>query len=55
MSNKKLFSDRRWIDIPRCEVVGHREITKEEKQEAEEAHRRILQQREEYKKQHQKD
>lgn len=55
MSDKKLFTDRRWTDIPLGEVIGHREITEEEKQEAEEAHRLILKQREEYKKQHQKD
>lgn len=31
MSEKKPYSDRRWTDIPQCIVIGHEEITEEEK------------------------
>lgn len=31
MSEKKPYSDRRWTDIPKCIVIGHEEITEEEK------------------------
>ena len=31
MSEKKPYSDRRWTDIPKCIVIGHSEITEEEK------------------------
>lgn len=31
-SEKKLFTDRRWTDIPKCEVIGHSEVTEEEKE-----------------------
>ncbi|MBS6613237.1 MAG: hypothetical protein KH285_00630 [Anaerotruncus sp.] len=31
MSEKKPYSDRRWTDIPKCTVIGHEEITEEEK------------------------
>lgn len=31
MSEKKPYSDRRWTDIPKCIVIGHSEVTEEEK------------------------
>lgn len=31
---KKLFTDRRWTDIPMPEVIGHSEVSKEERIEA---------------------
>lgn len=31
MSEKKPYSDRRGTDIPQCIVIGHEEITEEEK------------------------
>lgn len=31
MEKKKPYSDRRWTDIPQCEVIGHVEFTEEEK------------------------
>lgn len=30
--NKKLFTAKRWTDIPQATVIGHREITEEEKE-----------------------
>lgn len=33
MENKKPYSDRRWTDIPECEVTGHIEFTEEQKAE----------------------
>jgi len=32
MSEKKLFSDKRWHDIPNGKTVGHIEFTEEEKE-----------------------
>lgn len=32
MSEKKLFSDKRWHDIPKGKTVGHIEFTEEEKE-----------------------
>ncbi len=32
MSEKKLFTDRRWTDIPKATVIGHSEVTEEEKE-----------------------
>lgn len=34
MSEKKLYSDRRWNDPPQATVIGHRELTEEEKRQA---------------------
>lgn len=48
MNEKSLFTDRRWTDIPKGEVIGHIDITEQEKQEAKKAHEKILKKREEY-------
>ena len=34
MSNKKLYSDKRWTEPIGCEVVGHIEMSPEEHEEA---------------------
>lgn len=34
MDNKKPFSHPRWNDPPQAKVIGHVELTEEEKQEA---------------------
>ncbi|WP_394899586.1 hypothetical protein [Clostridium paraputrificum] len=31
MSDKKLFIDRRWHEPPKVEVIGHREISEEDR------------------------
>ncbi|GAC42286.1 hypothetical protein [Paenibacillus popilliae] len=31
--DKKPFTDRRWTDPPAVKVIGHRELSEEEKQE----------------------
>ena len=41
MSEKKLFSDPRWYDDPAAKVIGHRELTPEEKKRAEEMRKSI--------------
>ena len=33
MGNKKPYSDKRWTDIPKCEVIGHVELTEEQRAE----------------------
>lgn len=42
MDNKKLFSDRRWTDPPVATVIGHRELTENEKKRAKEYKKRII-------------
>ena len=49
MSDKKLFSDPRWNDASLPKVVGHRELTPEEKKQAEEMRKRIEARRKEKK------
>lgn len=41
MNDKKLFTDRRWTDIPQATVISHRELTDEEKGKAKEYRKRI--------------
>lgn len=33
MEEKKLFTAPRWNDVPQATVIGHREISKEEKRQ----------------------
>lgn len=42
MSEKKLFSDRRWHDPPVATVTGHEEPTEEEKRQADIDFEKIL-------------
>ncbi len=42
MKEKKLYSDRRWTDPPKAFVIGHEELTEEEKKEAEEAMKKFI-------------
>lgn len=42
MSEKKLFSDRRWHDAPMPVVVGHEELTEEEQKQADKDLEKIL-------------
>lgn len=42
MSEKKLFSDKRWHDIPKAETVGHIVFTDEEKKKNEELTKKML-------------
>lgn len=42
MSEKKLFSDRRWHDAPVATVTGHEESTEEERRQAEKDFEKIL-------------
>lgn len=42
MSEKKLFSDRRWHDAPMPVVVGYEELTEEEKKQADKKLEKIL-------------
>jgi len=41
MDEKKLFSDERWNDTSLPKVIGHRELTSEDKKRAEEFWQRI--------------
>lgn len=34
MGKKDLFKDKRWTDIPKATVIGHREESKEELEES---------------------
>lgn len=49
MDDKKLFTDRRWTDIPQATVISHRELTEEEKKKAEEYRKRVFEKMEKYK------
>lgn len=42
MSDKKLYSDKRWTDIPKAKVIGYREMTPEEQEEANKTLERII-------------
>lgn len=45
---KKLFTDRRWTDIPQATVISHRELTEEEKKKAEEYRKRVFEKMDSY-------
>jgi len=46
MENKKLFQDKRWTQNPGGEVIGYEEVTKEEKEWAENLIKQIEEQNE---------
>lgn len=42
MSDKKLYTDKRWNDIPKAETVGHIVFTDEEKKKNKELTKKML-------------